>query len=125
MSMAENPQPRLTYRDMRTRAQEITDERLKERVLAGIDVLNEKYGPNWVDHVDASKLFMESGQACVLGQVYGGYWDGVAALTETSRDDGFGSARMKFGVEHGFFQSGDMPSYSRLNTAWRKVLRKD
>lgn len=61
---------RLTYGELRTNAEKIADELVKVRVLAGIEVLNEKYGPDWVDKVDPATLCLSSTNACVLGQVY-------------------------------------------------------
>lgn len=64
------PEPSVTYEAMRSNAERIADANLKERVLKGIEVLNEKFGPNWVDEIDPSELLLSSPTQCVLGQVY-------------------------------------------------------
>lgn len=79
MSVTEAPR-RLTYRDMRSNVEVVADERVKEQVLAGLDLLNERYGPDWVENIDPAVLLMESGNRCVLGQVYGDYSDGLSKL---------------------------------------------
>jgi hypothetical protein len=43
--------------------------------------------PEWADKIDLTRLNMASGHSCVLGQLYGNYFGGMAALfgkTETT-----------------------------------------
>lgn len=121
--MTTEVEPRLTYREMRTKAQELVDERIKEQVLEGLDALNRLYGPDWVNFVDPASLTMSNSDHCVLGQIghkkrhTNGYWDEVKHLT---REDGKRD-HDKWGVDHGFFiELGS--SYTRLQQAWKRVL---
>lgn len=58
----------ITYGDMRSRATRIADERLKFRVLAGLEALREEFGDDFADHIDPAKLDMSDVQWCVVGQ---------------------------------------------------------
>lgn len=56
-------------------AQRIVDEELRDRVVAGIAVLDQavkdgKLDPDWPDRIDPSELLMSSARYCVLGQVF-------------------------------------------------------
>lgn len=124
---------RLTYGEMRTNAEKIADEEIKDRILAGIDVLNEKFGPDWVDHVDVTTLDLSSPNACVLGQVYkdaeitpeqertifhkfstesvSGFWRGLVILNGDVEDEAWA-----FGFDTG------AESYEELDTAWVTAL---
>lgn len=123
--MTTEVEPRLTYREMRTKAQELVDERIKEQVLEGLDALNRLYGPDWVNFVDPASLSMSNSDHCVLGQIgrkknrnIRGYFSEVKdlALKDGERDHNV------WGVNHGFFAYGDSPSYVKLQQAWKRVL---
>ena len=49
------------------------------RVANGVALLNEKV-PGWRDRIDLQTFDINSFQKCVLAQLYGSYFDGVAAL---------------------------------------------
>lgn len=59
-----------TYEAVRSNAERIADEFVKERVIRGIELLKDEWGEDWVDHVDPSCLVLSSGKHCVLGQLY-------------------------------------------------------
>jgi hypothetical protein len=103
---------------MRTRAQQIVDEQLKEDVLAGLAVLKEQYGDGWVEKIDCKTLDLTSGSACVLGQVCGDFGEGVVAIHGHPDDD--------WAKEHGFFARNeddeDNDTWSELDSAWHYVL---
>lgn len=73
-----------TYDAMRSNAERIADEQIKERVLRGIAVMFEVHGPDWPDFIDPSELLMDSPTQCVLGQAFDTYvptgtqWDALA-----------------------------------------------
>lgn len=119
MSVTTEDGPRLLYRDMRSRLEEIVDEQIKEQVLAGIEELNDKYGPNWVDLIDPRTLYLESGSACVLGKVYSDYDAGVKALRGGSYFDEE-DANDEWAEARGFYR--DDGEYEALTMAWRVVL---
>jgi hypothetical protein len=62
----------MTYGEQRTPLQEAIDEVVLEKVKRGIAVLEEKYGPDWVDRIDLDTLDLGESDSCVLGQVYAG-----------------------------------------------------
>lgn len=112
-----------TYGEMRTRAQRIFDWQIKERVLAGIEVLREKHGDSFVDYIDCATLDLSDGAWCVLGQLYGGYVEGVRVICPT----GLGSIDQDIWAEdHGFYlpleEGDDGGEYEDLTEAWLTVL---
>lgn len=57
------------------------DALVKERVLKGIALLENKYGKEWVDRIDEMSTFdIRQSSHCVLGGVYGDYDQGLDAL---------------------------------------------
>ena len=48
--------------------------KLKGKVLGGIDFLNNNARSKWKNKIDASKIDIRSCDMCVLGQVYGEYF---------------------------------------------------
>jgi hypothetical protein len=91
----------------RSPEQKLYDEEVLARVKAGMALLEEKLGPEWVDHIDMKTLDLSNGNFCVLGQIYGereptnGVWDpcgferGVEDLdiSEKTVDYGFFAAK--------------------------------
>jgi hypothetical protein len=100
-----------TFGELRSRAEQIQDEKIKERVIKGIALLTEEYGENWPDKIDTTYMTLSSGSSCVLGQVYGDYHVGLVRLGI----EGEGSS-------YGFDTGSEGESYGELNDAWRKVL---
>jgi hypothetical protein len=101
----------LTFRDMRSNAEVLRDKQVKERVLRGLDLLQEKYGPGWEEMIIPADLEMADGSVCVLGQVYGDYEDGLEELG------------LQNGLRHGFVEDErEGVSYADLNAAWSEVF---
>jgi len=46
------------------------------RAIKGMEYLDE-YAPGWIDKIDLANLNMVNTRFCVLGQVFGNYWDHV------------------------------------------------
>src|SRR5207237_6491262 len=108
---SETTSPKFYYRDMRSRAEEIADRRLKKRVLKGLEALKTKHGDDWANHITPSRLRMREGSRCVLGQVYGDYRDGLLALgLENGEEYGF-NAEEERGI-----------TYENLDQAWQHVF---
>lgn len=108
---------KLTYGEMRSRAEKIGDAKLKERVLTGLLLLQERWGDDWVDHINPHMLSMSSSHYCVLGQLYGNYATGLKAL------------QLLNGVEFGFeMDRADVNrlwkkrEYKELDKAWKSVI---
>lgn len=114
---------RLTYGELRMNAERIYDGRVKERVLAGMELLREKYGDDFADHIDPGSLNLEDGGSCVLGQLYGGagvcgYVRGLAILDGDLIADEDAAAR------YGFLVADDEEDYTyeELTDAWLVAL---
>jgi hypothetical protein len=111
----------IPYRDLRTRAEEIADAELKERILKGIALLEKEHGPDWVDKIDPATLLLNSPTRCVLGQLYGDYARGCQKLALLS------------GVEYGFAIAlterelrsdlqAALRGWNKLTEAWKVVI---
>lgn len=61
-------------------AKDIEDAR--EAVQKGIDLLDETFGADWRDHVDLGTLDIQSFRNCLLGQVFGGFCQGIDDIVE-------------------------------------------
>lgn len=59
-----------TYEQERTWRQRQEDEKILDRVKAGLAWLEKTHGPGWEDKIDLETLDLHSGSHCVLGQVY-------------------------------------------------------
>lgn len=90
-----------------------TNQILKRRVARGAMLLDAKQ-PGWAPRIDRERLAIKSGFYCVLGQVYGGYWDGIDAMSITGWRYGFVSAATKQQEADEQFQS--------LDTLWREAI---
>ena len=101
-----------TYGEMRTRAERVYDAEVKESVLAGLAVLQAAWGDGWVERINCATLDLASESRCVLGQLYGDYESGCAALAEEDLDD-------DWGTYYGFNTYGNM---EELDDAWHAVL---
>ncbi len=81
-----------------------------ERINAGIALLDEKRGLQWVCDLDLTILNLVRGRRCVLGQLYGLYPTGCSALGLVESESA-----------HGFFAAGS-ERWSTLTKAWVKKL---
>lgn len=92
--------------------------------------------PGWRELVDLSLLDIEDLSECVLGQVYGGYFEGRDQLFAAARLTGPWPWRGLFSLaaEHGFTaRVDDLPDnddgeafearYDALTRAWREIIR--
>lgn len=117
-------------RPERSKKQKKIDAGVLERVKRGMAWLEEKHGPDWVDHIDMKTLDLESGAACVLGQVYA-----AEALAEDPEyGEGYQYALDSFfypegldDADYGFCTKEDeehLParSWEMLQKAWKHVL---
>ncbi len=59
-----------TYGESRTPKQVEVDADLMAYVKRGMELLERKYGPDWVEHIDLLKLDLGDAEVCVLGQLY-------------------------------------------------------
>ncbi len=81
-----------------------------ERAANGAALLD-KVEPGWFEKIDAASLDIGSFTKCVLGQVYGGYADGMNKLRASEHFDS--------GEIHGF--SNATPE---VHEAWREQIAR-
>lgn len=102
---------RQTFGEMRSLVEEIIDETTLDHVKQGMTLLKIKYGENYVEHIDPKTLDLACGSDCVLGQLYGSYDEGLAALNIGN------------GGDYGFDANG--ASYHELDAAWIQLLHEE
>lgn len=83
-----------------------------EYVSAGVKFLD-SVKPKWADEIDLDKLVMESGDDCILGQLYGMFETGLSALGLNSEKS----------AKYGFEDDHRETTYADLNRAWRNELK--
>lgn len=110
MSTATLERPQLTYGEMRTVEQKVYDEEVMERVKAGMALLERKYGPEWIDKIDLETLNIADITQCVLGQVYGGFGQGLGQIRVSP-------------YRYGFDKISESDSYAPLQAAWKDAIR--
>jgi hypothetical protein len=109
----------VTYEALRSPAQKEIDQRVLGRVKRGMALLQEVYGDDWVEQINANRLDLSSSSECVLGQVYGEYETG---LDELWGPDGIGDGHRDRAIDHGFLEGSRTENYPRLTETWRHVL---
>ena len=82
----------------------------EERAEKGAALLDERL-PGWRTQIDVDGLELRWCSACVLGQLFGDYDRGVAALGLTKQEE----------REYGFWVPRES-WYTRLTEAWRKLV---
>jgi hypothetical protein len=88
-----------------------------ERYVTAGAALLDLYGPFlWRSKVDRETLAIPSSYDCVLGQLYGSFGEGVAAILQLSDVQ----------IDHWIYVTGFMPSFmanaSQLRFAWIRQL---
>jgi hypothetical protein len=111
----------------RTELQVSIDAACLERVKRGMALLEKTHGFGWEEKIDLSALDISLGAACILGQLYGEYDDGVLALwggegdlrenDDLARQHGFLDDR--HGYDH---DPRTIIAFSDLEDAWRCEL---
>lgn len=81
-------------------------------VAKAIELLDQIAPANWRDEVNIDTLDMDSGEECVLGQIYGDYNVGIAALREKAEEEGVS-------IDPDAFDAFDSGAYE---DAWREAL---
>jgi hypothetical protein len=123
----------LSFGDQRSERMKEIDAMVKQRVMAGMRLLQAEYGEDWVDRINLDELDLHNVNTCVLGQVYG-----VEGMDEES---GYLRGRKKLGFlkledegvsRHGFYVSSedykinyDDPYCSRDDEFAWMVLQKE
>lgn len=106
---------------------QVMDELMARRVTAGAQWLSgEGSRPRWPLLLDPGSLSMTSTCLCVLGQLYGNYWD-CPMLLDMDEDE-----FEDWAIEHGFQidihlipNAGQSAHYGALREAWiAEILRR-
>jgi hypothetical protein len=112
------------------RAPTIDLEAIRERVARGASLLDVK-APGWAARVATDRLAMDKCDSCVLGQIYGGYFDGTGELFGELEWEGDSDDPEEMAAEdHGFNISSkshyydDLNQYSALADAWRAEIAR-
>jgi len=97
-----------------------------EPVAKGAAFLDEKH-PEWATKINISKLLMQHGHACILGQLYGQYDLGAVAVGLRNKDDQYRTTPLE--DELGFHTTftGRMPdhiAWTWLRRLWIAEVRK-
>jgi hypothetical protein len=107
---------------------------IDERVAAGIALLDERT-PGWRKKVDLDMLNLADGRWCIVGQVYGEFWENQHRPFKNQRrmgldDDRAAREKLEAKLEaHGFFiswrrQPYGWQKYAGLTKAWKRAIRK-
>jgi hypothetical protein len=93
---------------------------IKERVAYGVRFLD-SVEPGWEDKVDLVKLNMAAGDRCVLGQVFGDYYDAAikwfgSVDAPTARDYGF--------IARSHSMLREITEFHYLRDEWRRVIQE-
>lgn len=78
--------------------------------------LLDKRRPGWRTRINPDALYMGYPDACILGQLFGSYRDGLSVLGIEEHSEVYGAAWYGFDVSPAF------GSYGYLTTAWKEVL---
>lgn len=62
---------------------------IAERIERGAALLDE-HAPDWPSRVNPARLCIASGCECMVGQVFGNYWDGMGAMGQPGSGSAFG-----------------------------------
>ena len=99
-----------------------TKKQYRKRVRRGIRLLEYYYGKDWYKDISLKNLDMGEECHCILGQLYGNYFDGSFQKgDEVAVDFCDLSPRFGFDISH------DWPivdSYNKLTKAWKKEIKK-
>jgi hypothetical protein len=89
------------------------------RVASGAIYLDSKM-PDWHERINVSQLDMHSTSNCVLGQLFGGYWNGLKAVGIST------DAKDETAADLGFDYYGLKPIENQaqlMTEAWAKIVR--
>lgn len=109
------------------RTQQITPDRVRERVRRGADYLD-GVDPEWYRQVDAETLELGDGRHCILGQLHGEFRLGLGRSHLISMSSAPRASLSP--VAYGFKCVENVPEdwqaydYELLNEAWKEAVRE-
>lgn len=92
---------------------------VEQAVQNGIELLDIAGPVDWRENIDLNELFMNSAYDCILGQLYGSYWQAPFVS----------SAKRIYGAQYGFHYALDFDegfvdyTCQDLDDEWRRQLR--
>lgn len=116
-----------SFGEQRSEAEVEIDAEVKSRVERGVAALRAYYGnDDWVERIDLGMLQLARVDNCVLGQLFGDYHEGLAALYGSPL---YGSPLLGNKPQRdGFTLLGPMADgyrhWNELNAAWREALAR-
>lgn len=101
------------------------EEAAAERVARGIQFLDDSAWPDWRSKIDLDALYLYSSNECILGQIFGTYYDGLEELeigNGCSCCAQYEISAMDLGFNTNYSHDEHSVDYSHLDAAWRKAL---
>lgn len=112
----------ITYEEQRTETQKRIDAEVLERVKTGLAWLEETHGPGWEDKIDLDTLDLRDANHCVIGQVYGSFYEIFPSSLDDDEPVGLDAYALGFDLEKGIHMDGGR-GWTLLQEAWEYVLR--
>lgn len=103
---------------MITKKQKNTYLKFKKRISNGIKLLDKEFGRNkWLEKIDLKMLDLSDGEVCMVGQLFGSFWDSHFKSKNITIYDMEDS-----GEEYGFYlnsgEEGNNAEYDFLTNLW-------
>lgn len=90
------------------------------RIAKGVAILD-VHAPGWQEEIDPEALDLRSLTQCVLGQVFGGFGDGMEALFGSVYAEMNAHSQECLAARYGFESAEDV-TYAVLTELWRERL---
>lgn len=91
-----------------------------DKVLVGVEKLSDDLGVLWVNRINIDFLDLSSVYACILGQCYGEYCEGLTCLGITNED----AVKYGFCVDCSYSNDDEARvRYDELTDEWKCYLR--
>jgi hypothetical protein len=102
----------------------MTDLTIEQRVEAGAAWLDASR-PGWLDRIDLDELRMDYCDACILGQIFGDYWDAPLAdhIPPYGEEmDKYEAKAAQLGFQSVDQRTGSTAELSELGAEWRALI---
>jgi hypothetical protein len=99
-----------------------TTDDLAARVRRGAELLDRRR-PDWAREIAPDRLAMDSCYECILGQIFGWFWDGADELFPLTPENQF---CVMGAIDHGFYadlKAHNHVEYPALAELWRREIR--
>lgn len=92
---------------------------LQKRIERGVNWLNKNVGVTWHQRVKMKKFDVSKATTCIVGQVFGNYWDVIRGYSGINLDS---PKCLSLGFQLEGINSND--EYDLLHSLWVKKLRE-